>query len=158
MSFTSATKDFNLQFIEGAEDTMRGTTIGLWKRIIKESPVREGRFRGNWFASGARPSQKVTQKKDKEGSKTIAAATNKVLKQKRWDIFSLANNTPQAIPIEYGGYPNPVKKGTYLGKGKGYEKNSSGGFSKQAPAGVVRVNVKIFNALLEAEAKKKLPK
>jgi hypothetical protein len=133
MSFTSATKDFNLQFIEGAEDTMRGTTVKLWTAIIKSSPVREGRFRGNWFASGARPSSKKTLNTDKEGSKTLANATDKVLKQKDVSAFTLTNNLPYAQRLEYG-------------------------YSDQAPAGVVRVNVKRFNRLLEAEAKKKLPK
>tara|TARA_R110000764_G_scaffold33431_2_gene74972 strand:- start:7911 stop:8318 length:408 start_codon:yes stop_codon:yes gene_type:complete len=135
MSFTSPIKDFNLQFIEGAKDTMRGTTIGLWKRIIKESPVLEGRFRANWFASGARPSSRVTPKKKVEDSedKTLANATNKVLKQKDASAFTLTNNLPYAQRLEYG-------------------------YSDQAPAGVVRVNVKRFNRLLEVEAKKKLPK
>ena len=133
MSFTSPIKDFNLQFIEGAKDTMRGTTIKLWTAMIKSSPVREGRFRGNWFASGETPSSKKTLKTDKDGSKTIANATNKVLKQKDVSTFTLTNNLPYAQRLEYG-------------------------YSDQAKAGVVRVNVKRFNRLLEAEAKKKLPK
>ena len=135
MSFTSATKDFNLQFIDGAEDTMRGTTIKLWTAVIKESPVKDGRFRANWFATGARPSSRVTPKKKVEDSedKTLANATNKVLKQKDASTFTLTNNLPYAQRLEYG-------------------------YSDQARAGVVRVNVKKFNRLLEAEAKKKLPK
>lgn len=133
MSFTSDTKDFNLKFIEGAEDTVRGTTIKLWQAIIKSSPVREGRFRGNWFASGEKQSSKKTLKTDKDGSKTVANATNKVLKQKDVSAFTLTNNLPYAQRLEYG-------------------------YSDQAPAGMVRVNVKRFNRLLEAEAKKRLPK
>tara|TARA_R110000765_G_scaffold230560_1_gene334060 strand:+ start:242 stop:718 length:477 start_codon:yes stop_codon:yes gene_type:complete len=156
MNFASATKDFNLKFIEGAEDTIRGTTIKLWSAIIEESPVNEGRFKGSWFATGLKPSTKLSGKKDKSGIETKAAAANKVNQQKDVSTFTLTNNLPYAQTIEFGGYPKPVKRGTYLGKGKGYEINSSGGFSKQAPGGVVRVNVKRFNRLLEAEAKKKL--
>jgi len=133
VSFTSDTKDFNLKFIEGAEDTVRGTTIKLWQAIIKSSPVREGRFRGNWYASGETPSSKKTLKTDKDGSKTVSAATNKVLKQKDVSAFTLTNNLPYAERLEYG-------------------------YSDQAPAGIVRVNVKRFNRLLEAEARKQFSK
>ena len=52
----------------------------------------------------------------------------------------MANNLPYAHVIEYGGYP-------------GDGPNTVGGFSKQAPAGVVRVNVARFEAILEEQAR-----
>jgi len=41
--------------------------------------------------------------------------------------------------LEYGGFPSPVEKGSYI-KGK-YQKLSANGFSKQAPNGWVRATV-----------------
>lgn len=144
MSFTSDIKDFTLEFAEGSENTMRGTTVKLWGAIIKSTSVDEGRLRGNWFADRD-PSTEVTDKADKGGGNTVVKASNSVFNQSDWSQFTLTNNLPYAEVIEFGGYP-------------GDGPNTVGGFSKQAPAGVVRVNVKRFNKLLEAEAKKNLPK
>ena len=53
------------------------------------------------------------------------------------------NNLPYIETLEYGGYPNPVKKGTWVKKSKSYEVRSTGGFSKQvAPDGWVRKTLK----------------
>lgn len=135
---------FVLDFEEGTDLTIRGATAALWSSIIESSPVDEGRFRGNWFATFG-DTEKVTNSKDKSGAKTIANATSSVLKQKNGSKFTLTNNLPYAQTIEFGGYP-----------GDGPE--TIGGFSKQAPQGVIRVNVKRFSDLLEKEAKKRLPK
>ena len=45
----------------------------------------------------------------------------------------MANNLPYARVVEYGGYPNPPKSPT----GK-----TVNGFSKLAPAGMVRINIR----------------
>jgi hypothetical protein len=144
MSFTLDVKKFADSFIDGAEEATRGTTIKLFSAIINSSPVDEGRFRANWFATGKQPSEKVTFSTDKNGSSTISKLTSKVEGIADWSTFTLTNNLPYSEVIEFGGYndgPNTVN-----------------GFSKQAPAGVVRVNIMRFNSLLEAEARKNLPK
>lgn len=143
-SFTLDVKKFADQFEGGAEQAIRGTAIKLWSAVIKSSPVDEGRFRGNWFASGASPATKTTTNTDKTGDKAISAASQNVHSQKDWSAFTLTNNLPYSEVIEFGGYPDGP--------------NTTGGFSKQAPAGVLRVNVLRFNQLLEAEARKTLPK
>ena len=144
-SFTLDVKKFADQFIDGSEKAMRGTTIKLWGAIIESSPVDQGRFRANWFPSDGSLSTKVTDNVDKSGAQTVSAATNYVMSAAKWDEFSLTNNLPYSEVIEFGGY---------AGDGP----NTVGGFSKQAPAGVVRVNVLRFNRLLEAEARRTLPK
>ena len=52
-----------------------------------------------------------------------------------------SNNLPYIKALEYGGYPDPVKLGTYDKKLKEHVKKSSGGFSKQAPGGWVRTTL-----------------
>jgi hypothetical protein len=55
----------------------------------------------------------------------------------------LTNNLPYIETLEYGGYPNPVKKGSWDVKGKKFTIKSTGGFSKQvAPDGWVRKTLK----------------
>jgi hypothetical protein len=146
MSFTSEVNDMIGAFDDGVEATMRGTSIKLWSAIIKSSPVDEGRFRGNWLASFGESSE-VTSSKDLSGVNTINKATQSVLSQPNFTQFTLTNNLPYAEVIEFGGYPDP-NNGT----------ETVGGFSKSAPQGVVRVNVKRFRRLIEAEARRRLPR
>jgi hypothetical protein len=47
---------------------VRGTLFNLSSRIIKESPVDTGRFRGNWQASVNTPKKGKLQRKDKSGN------------------------------------------------------------------------------------------
>lgn len=155
--FGEEVESFALQFSDANEKTVRGTTIKLTESFIDSSPVDQGRFRANWLVTFG-GTNKFTKSKDKGGEKTKAKLRGKILSQKRWDKFTITNNLPYALVIEYGGYPSPVKKGTYLGKGKGYEIRSRGGFSKQAAQGVMRMNVKLFNRLIEQEAKRNMPK
>jgi len=152
-------------FIEGAETAVRGTTLKLFKNIVKDSPVDEGRFRGAWVPTGARPSTRVGGV-DKSGDATIAEIIAITTLLKDWSTFTLTNNLPYANKIEFGLYPNPPKKGSWVkGKGKGknrtkghYEINTTNGYSDQAKSGVVRVNIARSNKLLEEEFKKRVPK
>ena len=143
MSFAKDIKDFTLAFNDAAEDTVRGATIKLWGAIVDSSPVDEGRFRANWIASFDDTDSTVASK-DKGGDRTKAKITSSVLSQKDYSQFTLTNNLPYGEVIEFGKY------------GDGPE--TTGGYSKQAPQGVVRTNVKRFNALLESEANKRMPK
>jgi len=142
--FSLDIKSFAGGFIDGAEDAIRGTSIKLFSAIVESSPVDEGRFRANWFATGQLPSTKITSSIDKSGSSTINAIESKITSIADWSTFTLSNNLPYAETIEFGGYNDGPK--------------TTGGFSKQAPKGVVRVNVMRFNGLLEVEAIKDLPK
>jgi len=143
MSFAKDIKDFTLEFNDAAEDTVRGTAIKLWGAIVDSSPVDEGRFRANWIASFD-DTDSTVESKDKGGDRTKAKITGSVLSQKDYSQFTLTNNLPYGEVIEFGKYGDGSK--------------TSGGYSKQAPQGVVRTNVKRFNSLLESEAKKRMPK
>ena len=158
MSFSDEVNKFALSVKDANEKVVRGTTIALFGAIIRSSPVDEGRFRGNWFASGADPSTRVTNTPDKSGLKTANNMQAVVTNLPQFDTFTLTNNLPYSEIIEFGGYPKQVEKGTKVSK-KGekparYEQRSQDGFSKQAPQGVVRVNAARFEKLLEKEAAK----
>jgi hypothetical protein len=51
------------------------------------------------------------------------------------------NNAPAINILEYGGFPTPVKKGSYIKRSKSFEILSIRGFSKQAPNGWVRATL-----------------
>lgn len=154
------------------ETVMRQVTLKLFSAIIKASPVDTGRFRMNWQAAGGLPASGVLPGEDKSGESAIAAMTNFVTKSDYWTDFTLTNNLPYAEVIEFGGYPTgftgperpdasslasfqgPMKLSGFVGPKRQREQKTINGYSKQAPQGVVRVNITRFNALLEAEAAK----
>lgn len=141
MSFALDISAFAAKAKKNPEIVIRQVSIKLFRAIILGSPVDTGRFRMNWQAAGSSPETGTVAGVDKTGSTSINKMASVIVGLKDWSEFTLANNLPYANVIEYGGYP---------GEGP----NTTGGYSKQAPSGVVRVNVKRFNTLLAEEAAK----
>lgn len=108
--------------------------------IILASPVHfkdGGTFKNNWFLTVGNPSGK-TRSGSKGGTGSFAEV-GKLPSSVLGKTIYFTNNTPYANVIEYGGYPDPVSLGTNTGAG--FQKLSTGGYSKQAPSGVVRVEL-----------------
>jgi len=107
--------------------------------IIKRSPFDTGRFRGNWFASIDKFSDETSETR----SESVALSDGIAIAQKAsGHIFTLKNNLPYAMSLEYGLYPKTVKYGTRLKEDRGvikFEVRSTNGFSAQAPHGMVRI-------------------
>jgi hypothetical protein len=107
------------------------TVADLSRKVIKRTPVGDptywqspppkgyigGTARGNWFASlGAPITAPNKNARDENGSSTLSAAI-KVAQQAPGNVFYLTNNVPYIMRLEYGGW------------------------SRQAPAGMVRVSM-----------------
>lgn len=144
MSFSSDIDNFAIDFIEGSEESIRATAISVFGDIIKSTPVDEGRLRANWFASGLSPSERITTSRDQSGSVALSNVTRVIMQLQNWSEFNLTNNLPYAPIAEYGGY--------------GDGPNTIGGYSKQAPGGMVRTNIARASAILEREARRRLPR
>lgn len=126
------------------ETVMRQTALNLFSAIIFETPVGEnfgGRLKLNWQAAGANPASGMLDGLDKTGDATVNKMIEFILNNPYWQDVTLTNNLPYAPVVEFGGYP-------------GDGPNTIGGYSKQAPAGMVRVNITRFNTLLNEEAAK----
>lgn len=141
MSFTLDVRNFVEKAKKNNETVMRQVSLKLFSAIIKASPVDTGRFRMNWQATYSTPATGVINGEDPSGTAAIGAMSTVVLKNPFWFDFVLTNNLPYANVIEYGGYP-------------GTGPNTVGGFSRQAPSGIVRVNVVRFQQILDEEAAK----
>lgn len=141
MSFALDVAAFAAKAKKNPEIVIRQVSIKLFSAIILGSPVDTGRFRMNWQAAGRSPETGTVTGVDKTGTTSINKMASVIVGLKDWFEFTLANNLPYASVIEYGGYP-------------GDGPNTTGGYSKQAPSGVVRVNVARFNTLLAEEAAK----
>lgn len=155
--------EYQAKFQSAAMDAIEKEFINTTGRIIEDSPIGipnsersgrkpQGNFRHNWQIA-RKQSNRVLSGSSKKGFDYASGQIRNKLKN-GGELF-LFNNSPQARVIEYGGYPNPVKKGTYR-KGRGYEKRSSGGFSRQAPQGMVRKNLAGFGTRFRSRVKKAL--
>ncbi|ELZ3649981.1 HK97 gp10 family phage protein [Salmonella enterica] len=111
------------------ETVVRSVSLKLFSAIIKSSPVDIGLFRGNWQTSGATPATGLVAGVDPTGDKAVTKAYTYIGNAPNWYEFTLTNNLPYAERLEYG-------------------------WSKQAPTGMLRVNIARFNTLLNEEAAK----
>jgi hypothetical protein len=138
-SFEASIENFIRKAKKNPELVVRQVTIKLYSQIILASPVDTGRFRMNWQASYGKPKDGILIANDPTGARAISNVTEFVLNNPKWDEFRLTNNLPYAEVLEFGGYP-------------GDGPNTVGGFSKQAPNGMVRVNVARFQRLIDEAA------
>lgn len=125
-----------LATVEAANDNLIGVYFAGLANIIQETPVDEGRARNNWFLTVGNPSSSTTTSK---GSASSARQLSKMPEYVIGKKLYFSNNLPYISTLEYGGYPSPVEKGSWV-DGK-YQKLSEGGFSKQAPNGWVRATL-----------------
>ena len=137
---------------------VRAALDTIWGNIIKETPVDDGFARGGWVVTSGSPSRKKIKRKTVEDV-SLKISTLSVFPRKKGILSGLSigspkkwfltNNIPYIVKLEYGEYPNPVKRGTYV-KGKGYEVRSVGGYSQIAPKGMVRKNMVKWPRALKA--------
>jgi hypothetical protein len=140
-----ADNSFSLQVSKWAQTTkgaidanVRSITFALFNGVILSTPVDEGRLRANWQTTVGAPATGTVDTDDPSG---VAAIAGILANQGgAGKVTYLSNNLPYSVVVEYGLYPNPPKLGTRL-KGGGYEIRSIGGYSRQSPAGMVRINM-----------------
>lgn len=127
--FTLDIQAFVAKAKKNPETVMRSVSLKLFSAIIKASPVDTGRFRGNWQTTGITPATGLIAGVDPTGNKAVNSAATFITNAPGWDTFTLTNNLPYAERLEYG-------------------------WSKQAPVGMVRVNIARFQQLINEEAAK----
>ena len=118
--------------------------FALYSSIVKKTPVDTGRARGNWNISVGHDDT-IASTRTKPQYKSV----DEVPKVEGDEPIYISNNLPYITKLEYGGYPNPPKKGN----GK-----TVNGYSKQAPEGMVGVtlanNENIFNSAVRSVKKR----
>ena len=120
-----------------ANDKIKGVYFAGLQNIIAATPADTGVHRNNWFLTVGLPSGLFGREGDSNGSgsdSSLNSMPDYILNKKIY----FTNNAPAITTLEYGGYPSPVSKGSYIKKSKSYEILSINGFSTQAPDGWVR--------------------
>ena len=144
-----------------AEDSL----VEMSANIINKSPVGvaesdrytsspQGKYKANWQIASTVNNTVINKGLPRRQGKRYAVSEISGKLSKKMDTkLYMFNNSPQAGVIEFGGYPDPVILGTKLKSTGEYEKRSSGGFSKQAPSGHVRINVNKFSRIFAKKFK-----
>lgn len=109
---------------ERVDTQIRKATIDVFGSVIKMTPVDTGRARGNWQCSVGSPETSQLIRLDASGSSALAEVVSTV-PRKSGSVVWLTNNLDYIQRLEYG-------------------------YSKQAPAGMVRVSLARFGAALRS--------
>jgi hypothetical protein len=108
----------------------RKVALELFRRVIYKTPVDDGPARASWQVTIGTPATGTVELSDKDGSATMSRATAASAGFKAGDTIYLTSNLPYIMKLEEGGYPDGPK--------------TVGGFSRQAPAGMVALTVQEF--------------
>ena len=131
--------------------------LGLQKVVLR-TPVLTGFTRAQWQTTDSSPATSTIEATDPGGADTISRESNVIERiaaevasgAKPPPLMLISNPAPNALVLEEGGYPKNPKRGTYMrarktrgGRtiGAHYEIRSAGGFSKQAPRGMVAITL-----------------
>lgn len=131
MSFRSDIKKFADKTKLSMDLVVRKVVIDLSNNLIQLSPVKTGRFRGNWVLGVGSVDTSTIQAVDPDGSTTRAKITQASQSLRAGGIVYITNSLPYARRLEYG-------------------------WSQQAPGGMVRITVAnyseyIANAVREVQ-------
>lgn len=144
MSWTIKPTDFIKEIESDLCDLQKKIATDALRGVIEASPVDSGAFKGNHRLSiNAIDEGFDPNLKDASGANALAKGLSVLSSLVPYSVIYIQNNAPYGPALEYGGYPNPVKKGSWIkgknGKGGYYAIKSDKGFSKQAPIGIYGV-------------------
>lgn len=111
---------------------VRKASFDVFRSVVIKSPVDTGRFKSNWQVNiGSIPAGTLNTV-DPSGGAALARITSETLQMRAGQVIYLANNLSYARRLEYG-------------------------YSKQAPAGMVRLSILEFNTAVAKAAKQVNP-
>lgn len=115
-------RKFGAKTKKQAELIFRKVVLDLDQRVVLGTPVDKGTARANWNVSVNVPNlSNDTEKRDPSGSGSIGEVQRTAALAALGDVIWLVNSLPYILPLEEG-------------------------HSKQAPNGMVRINVRAISA------------
>ena len=127
--------------------------------VVLLTPVDTGRARSSWNVSRGEPDGSVRSgggrdskgRYQKGGSRAPTAATASGVMRSLgvYETVWIASGLPYIKVLEYGGYPQSPVRGSWDRRTRSWVVKSAGGYSKQAPRGMVRITVAGVKAALE---------
>lgn len=114
---------------------VRKVMLEIIRKIILKTPVDKGTLRANWQLAIGNVPNGTLELNDKTGTATVSKAAANSLGYDLGDTIYLANNLPYVRTVEEGGYKDGPK--------------TVGGFSLQAPAGMVGLTLQEFQGIVK---------
>lgn len=145
MSFSDDIRRFTTKTVEAHNKITRTATLELFSGVIKATPVDKGRARGGWTTSVGAPAPSPDREDQIEVGQDGGAAMAEVYEKTppgSGQVAFLSNDLPYIYDLEMGSYSGPTKKVT------------EAGFSRQAPAGMVRINMDRVSKMVETAIRK----
>lgn len=155
---------------------VKRVAFGVYRRVLQKTPVNKGFLRAAWTVSigspdrsnsggnagSAKTGQGVSSGEKAHFDGVLASLAN----LEGLTTIYITNAMPYVLVVEFGGYPNPPKRGSWvsLRKGKTGRKirgtgqwviKSSGGFSRQAPRGMAAISIEEEIVEIQTTAAKK---
>ena len=106
MSFSQKVARWTYNAGQEIEALQKAIILELFTSVILDSPVLEGRLRGNWLISSGTPGEGVVDVLDPTGNITTRKISNFVRSidaAQNYNVY-LTNNLPYAYRIEYDGW------------------------------------------------------
>jgi hypothetical protein len=123
-SFKADIAKFAAKVSGTADQAVRKIALGIFANIVTASPVDTGRFRGNWLIGlQSRPTEQLDVEV-KDPTAVTQREGEKLGEAKAGITIYLSNNLPYALRLEYG-------------------------YSRQAPAGMVRTTIANLDQIVE---------
>ena len=101
-SFELQMKEFENMTAEKSELLFKKVCFDLSNSIIMDSPVDSGRLRSNFQPDIDNTEKSILESEDKSGSATVAKVASTTNKLKLGQYFTLTNNLPYILRLEYG--------------------------------------------------------
>lgn len=130
--FVAEVRKFNGDVPELVRKRTQLIALEALRRVVLKTPVDTGRARGNWQVSTGTPARGVLAVEDPGGGVAISRGQAAIAAIPPFANVYIANNVEYILVLEEGGFPDPPKGGS----GK-----TAGGFSIQAPNGMVAVTL-----------------
>jgi len=139
MSFAADIRQHAVNVNKSLDKVVTAVLFKANELIIKRTPVDTGRARGGWIATLGTPS--TSSPVSVSGDPLTKA--DKVANRAVGKVYYLANSVVYIGVLEYGGFPNPSKTGHM----------TKGGFSRKAPAGMLRVSLSEIKSEIAKQVK-----
>lgn len=128
MSFSKDIGRFAAKAVQAHGKITRAATLELFSGVIKGTPVKHGRARGNWQTTVGAPAAGELDREDPSGAQAIAEVQQKT-PPGAGQVTCLSNNLPYIETLERGS-------------------------STQAPEGMVRKNIDRVQRIVDAAIRK----
>ena len=121
------------------DNVLQAIVIKVGESVVRLSPVDTGLFRGNWQLTIDSTATSSLLRYDQDGQSTIDSIASVAKSFTAGQVAYIQNHVLYGEDLEYGLYNGPTAKVT------------DDGFSRQAPAGMVRVTeAQFLNIVNEA--------